>query len=109
MMGEPSIDISITPPHMRSRRGATNHRHQGHAAFADILDHRQVSALGVSVVAVDIAAKDQTAFVGLADIEMTRPKGNDAGQDRFQTFRHKGLQHVAFDGQPHSGHPHHAA
>ena len=40
-----------------------DHRHQRHAALADVLDHRQVPALRIGVVAVDIAAEHQPALV----------------------------------------------
>ncbi len=78
-------------------------RHQRHAAFTDVLDSRQVAALGVGIVAVDVAAEHQAALVGLADIEMPRPEGDDARNERLDRFRHEGLQHMALDRQPQTG------
>src|SRR5882757_2532708 len=66
-------------------------RHQRHAALTDVFDGREVAALGVGVVAVDIAAEHQAALVGLADIEVPRPEGDDAGNERLDRFRYVGL------------------
>ena len=70
---------------------------------ATSFDHRQVAALGVGVVAVNVAAKDQTALVGLADIKVPGAKGHHPVDQRLQPFGHEGLQDVAFNGQPHAG------
>ena len=83
MIGEPSIVMSITPPQVRSSADAADHRHQRHAALADILDHRQVAALGVGVVAVDVAAEDEAALVRLADVEMPGAEGDDVRGSGF--------------------------
>ena len=53
------------------------HRHQRHAALAHVLDGRQVAALGVGIVAVDVAAEHQPALVGLADVEMPGAERDD--------------------------------
>jgi hypothetical protein len=37
---------------------------------SDVLDDRQVAALGVGIVAVEVAAEDEAALVGLADVEV---------------------------------------
>src|SRR5258707_6813125 len=37
-------------------------------------DRRQIAALGIGVVEIEIAAEDQLALVGLADIDMRRPR-----------------------------------
>ena len=78
MIGEPSIDMSMTPPQERSTRTRAERREQRQPPSHHILDHRQVAALGVGIVAVDIAAEDQPALVGLADIEMPGAEGDDA-------------------------------
>ena len=44
---------------------APDDRHERHAAFADILDHREVAALGVGIVAVDVAAENKAALVAI--------------------------------------------
>ena len=67
-------------------------------------DHRQIAALRIAVVAVDITAEHQPAFVGLADIEMPSAEGNNAGNHRLQALGYEGLQHMGFDRQPHPGH-----
>ena len=74
--------IHDAAPHAQQAR-APDHRHDRHAAFADVFDHRQIAALGVGVVAVDVAAKDQDAFVRLADLEVARAKSDHAGEGRF--------------------------
>lgn len=77
--------------------------HQGHAFLTQMFDQRQVAALGIGIVAVQIAAEDQAALVRLADIEMSGPEGDDPVDEGFQRFRHKGLQQVTFDRQGQSG------
>ena len=77
-----------------------DHRHQRHAALAHVLDRRQVAALGVGVVAVDVAAEHQPALVGLADVEVAGAEGDDVVDQRLDALRHEGLQHVALDRQP---------
>ena len=52
-------------PHPQQSR-APDMRKDRHAAFADVLDHGQIAALGVGVIAVDIAAEHKAALVGLA-------------------------------------------
>ena len=86
-------------------RSAADHRHQRHAALAHVLDRRQVAALGVGVVAVDVAAEDQAALVGLADVEMPGAEGDDAGRSAASApSDDEGLQHVALDRQPQARH-----
>ena len=96
--------MSMMPPQLAQHAHATDHRHQRHAALADILDHRQVAALGVGIVAVDIAAEDQPALVGLADIEMAGAEGHDAVDQRLDALGDEGLQHMAFDRQAQARH-----
>jgi hypothetical protein len=43
-----------------------------------MLDGRQIAALGIGIVAVDIAAEDQATLVGLRDIEMPGAECDDA-------------------------------
>ena len=94
--------IHNTAPHAQKTHAA-EHGEYGHGPFADIFDNGQVSALGVGIIAVYIAAKDQSALVRLAAIKMSRPKGDDPGKHWFQPLGDKGLQHMAFDGQAHTG------
>src|ERR1035438_1491298 len=63
-----------------------DHRHERHAALANVLDRRQVAAARIAVVAVDIAAKNQTALVGLADIEVSGAEGDNAGDQWFESL-----------------------
>src|SRR5579864_3172480 len=62
--------------------------HQGHAGFTGVLDRAEVAALGIGVVAVDIAAEHQSALVRLADIEMTGAIGDHARYDRLDRLGH---------------------
>ena len=87
-------------PHAK-KACAADDGHDRHATFADIFDHRQIAALGVGVVAVDIATEDEAALVGLADIKMPRAEGDHTGDHRLQSFGDECLENVAFDGQPH--------
>ncbi len=74
------------------------------ALLHHVLDGRQIAALGVGVVAVDIAAEDEAALVGLADVEMPRAEGDDLVDHGLEALRHEGLQHVALDGQAQARH-----
>ena len=76
---------------------ATDHRHQRHAAFADVLDGGEVAALRIAVVAVDVAAEHETALVRLADVEVPCAEGDDARDQRLQAFGDERLQHMALD------------
>src|ERR1700675_2119856 len=53
---------------------ASEHRHDGHAALANILYRGKISAAGITVVTVDIAAEHKPTLVRLANIEMTCAK-----------------------------------
>eukprot|EP01035_Chromulina_nebulosa_P034131 gene34131-45762_t len=89
----------------RRRRPAGHSRHRpGGRRQPAGGDHR----LATGVVAIDVAAEHQPAFVGLADVKMSGAEGDDAGNDRLQPFGDEGLQHVALDRQPHPGHGGHA-
>src|SRR5680860_947797 len=83
---------------------APDDRHQRHAALGDVLDHRHVAALGVGVVALDVAAKDEPAFVGLAAIEVAGAEGDDDVEQRLDTLGDEGLHRVALDGQAQARH-----
>src|SRR5215467_14012526 len=76
---------------------APDHWHQRHAALTDVLDCRQVAALGIAVVAVNVAAEDESTFVALANIEMACAEGNDVVDNRFHSLGYEGLQYVALD------------
>ena len=99
MIGEPSIDMSITPPHCRNTRSRARLGHHGHAGGGDFLGHVKRAALTVAVVAVDAAAKHQPALVRLADVEMSRTVGDDDVKDRLDALGDEGLQHVGLDRQ----------
>src|SRR3984885_3512807 len=77
-----------------------DHRHQRHAALANVLDGGQIAAARIAVVAVDVTAKNQTALVGLADVEVSGAEGDDAGDQWLKAFGDEGLQRMAFDRQP---------
>ena len=95
--------MSITPAHCRSMR---RREIVGISALAEpqhVLDQRQAAALGIRVVAVEIAAQHQPALVGLADVEMRRAVGDDAVDHRLQRLGDEGLQHVGLDRQAQPG------
>src|SRR5690606_31373971 len=77
-------------------RHGREHRH--HLAH-DLLHERQVSALGVAVVAVEIAAEDEATLVRLGHVEMAAAESDDAIEIGLDRFRDEGLQNVAFDGE----------
>ena len=74
-------------------------RNHGNARFHHMLHHRQIAAPCVRIIAVQIAAEDKPALVGLRDIEMPDAKDHNIVDHRLDAFRHKGLQHMAFDGK----------
>ena len=104
MIGEPSIDMSTTPPQERSTRSRESAGIIATPASATCSTHGQVAALGVGIVAVDVAAEDEAALVGLGDIEMSGAERDDVVDERLQPFGHEGLQDVAFERQRHAGH-----
>src|SRR5258708_35856330 len=71
---------------------APEHRHDGHAALANVLNRGKISAAGIAVVAVDIAAEDKPTLVRLADIEMTCTKSYHARDYGFQRFGNERLE-----------------
>ena len=75
------------PRHGRNHRDAFRY---------DVLDQRQVPALGIGIVAVEIAAEDEAALIGLAHIEMPSTEGEDLIH-RLEPFGDKGLQDMTFD------------
>src|SRR3546814_11642413 len=68
----------------------------GHRGGDDVLHDRQVAALGIGVVAVDVAAEHQAALVGLRDVEVAGAEGDDGVDERLQRFRDESLKEVAF-------------
>ena len=82
MIGEPSIDMSMMPPQERSTRMRDRPGIIATPRLDHMLDRRQVAAPGIGVVAVDIAAEDEAALVGLRDVEMAHAEGDDHVDDR---------------------------
>ena len=79
-----SIHRHIHNPAPRAQQtGAADHGHQGHAAFDDIFHDGQVAALGIGIIPVNIAAKDQATLVRLADIKVPRAKGHNPVNQRL--------------------------
>ena len=60
----------------------------------------RLAAPGVRVVAVDVAAEDEPALVGLADVEVPGAEGHDTVDRRLDALRDESLQNMAFDRQP---------
>ena len=89
----------MMPPHERRKAKPADHRHDRHSALADIFHNRHVSALGIGIVAVYVAAEDQAALVRLADIEVAGAKGDNVRQKRLDRFGDESLKHMAFDGK----------
>src|SRR4029078_8668346 len=67
------------------------------------LDDREIAALGVGIVALDVAAEDEAAFVGLADIEMAGTEGHHDGDYGLHAFGDESLDGMALDGKPQAG------
>ncbi len=99
MIGEPSMLMSMTPPQVRRYLDPRQRRDHCHAGFGDVLDSGEIAALGIGIVAVDIAAEDETALVRLRHVEMAGAKGDDGVDEGFQPLGDEGLQHMAFDRQ----------
>src|SRR5258706_108706 len=78
---------------------AANHRHQRHAFLEHVLDRREIAALRIGVVAVEIAAEDEAPLVRLADIEVSSAESDDARDQWLDRFGDERLQNVAFDRQ----------
>ena len=88
------------PQHAQPRERRDHRDGRAH----QVLDDRQVAALGIGVVAVEVAAEDEPALVRLADVEVPGAISDDAGDERLHCFRHKRLQYMAFDRQAEAGH-----
>src|SRR5215470_5045934 len=76
---------------------APDHWHQRHAPLTDVLEGRQVAALGIAVVTVNVAAEYEPTFVALANVEMACAEGDDVVDNRFHSLGYEGLQYVALD------------
>ena len=70
----------------------------------DVFERRQVAALAVRVVAVDVAAQHEFAFVRLADVEVHCARRDDRVEHRLYRLGDERLQHVRFDRQLEAGH-----
>jgi len=95
-------------PHAQQPRAAKR-REDRHATFADVFDGGQIAALGVGIIPVDIATKNQPALVRLAAIEMPCAECHDTGHHRLQSFGDEGLQDMGLHRQAHLGLRHQAA
>ena len=65
---------------MRKRAEVRKERHR---PLEHVLDDRQVAALRIRVVAVDVAAEHQPALVRLADVEVPGAEGDDVVDQRL--------------------------
>ena len=79
-------------------------REQRKARAYHVLDHRQIAALRVRVVEIEIASHDQFTLVGLADVEMHGARRDDRVEHRFHRLGDHRLQHMRFDRQLDAGH-----
>jgi hypothetical protein len=104
MIGLPSIVMSITPPQVRISFNRPKAREKREAGADDMLDDRQIAALRIGVVEVEIAAHHELALVGLADIEMHGARRDDGVEHRLDGLGHHCLQHVRLDGKLQSRH-----
>ena len=59
----------------------------------------KVAALCVGIVALDVAAEYEPAFVGLADVEMAGAESHHDVDDRLDALGDEGLHGVALDRQ----------
>ena len=69
-----------------------------------MLDDRQIAALRIGVVEVEIAAHHELALVGLADVEVHGARRDDGVEHRLDGLGHHRLQHVRLDGKLQSRH-----
>lgn len=51
-----------------------------------MLDGRQITALGIGIVTIDVAAEDQAPLVRLRYVEMPHSKRYDAVDEGFQSL-----------------------
>src|SRR5690606_17464600 len=80
--------------------------HLAHHVFND----RQVPALRIGIVAVNVAAIDKPPLVGLVYVAMAHAESDDGVEKRLDGFGDEGLEDVALDRQPvDSGQPHYVA
>ena len=102
-IGEPSIVMSSRPAQLRKMRKPREIGEERKPALGHILDHRQIAALGVGIVAVEIAAEHEAAFVRLADIEMAGAERHHMIDQRLDAFGDEGLDDMRLDRQPQAG------
>ena len=69
------------------------------AALDDVFDGRKVSALSIGIVAIEVAAEDQAALIGLADVEVAGTECHDAIDGRLDALGDESLDDVALDRQ----------
>ena len=79
----------MIPPQLRNTLARLHH----------MLGSWKIAARGIGGVHVQIAAKHQTALVGLTDIEMTHAETDHMVNAGLQPLGHEGLQDMAFDRQ----------
>ena len=94
--------MSSSPAQLRKTREPREIGEERKPALGHVLDHRQIAALGVGIVAVDIAAEHEAAFVRLADIEMACAERHHMIDQRLDALGDEGLDHMRLDRQPQS-------
>ena len=99
MKGLPSGVMSLMPPQWRSRRSRETQGISDDRAFRHGLHLGELAALGIGVEAVDMAAEDQPALVGLREIEELGAEGDDVVDQRLDRLGDEGLQDMALDRQ----------
>src|SRR5262249_52732861 len=61
---------------------------------------RQIAALGVGIVALDVAAEHEPALIRLTDIEMARAEGHHHVDQGLHALGDEGLHRVTLDWDP---------
>src|SRR5262245_53140180 len=102
-VGRHILDAAPMPDKPQPR----NAWHQCHRAFGNRLDLRELAALGIGVEAVNMAAEDEPALIGLREIEELGAEGKNMIDKRLDRLRHEGLQDVALDRKPQARHSRH--
>ena len=71
MIGLPSMVMSTSPPQLLTQHAhLADVREAGEKLARHLVHDRQVPALGVGIVVVEVAAVDEAALVGLRDVHM---------------------------------------